>query len=56
MRGSIGRALLRPTSTASDPRPSGNVSESAVRNRDVNRDHPRVRRPSDHRERLWDRA
>jgi hypothetical protein len=38
-----------------------NVSGSAVRNRDVNRDHPRARRPSDHptidhRERLWDRA
>src|SRR5262249_35848899 len=29
----------------SDHRPSGNVSESAVRNRDVNRDHPRARRP-----------
>jgi hypothetical protein len=27
-----------------------------VRNRDVNRDQPRARRPSDHRERLWDRA
>ena len=27
-----------------------------MRNRDVNRDHPRARRPSDHRERLWDRA
>jgi hypothetical protein len=26
---------------------------SAVRNRDVNRDHPGARRPSDHRERLW---
>jgi hypothetical protein len=26
-----------------------NVSGSAVRNRDVNRDHPRARRPSDHR-------
>ena len=29
---------------------------SAVRNRDVNRDHPCARRPSDHRERLRDRA
>ena len=27
-----------------------------MRDRDVNRDYPRVRRPSDHRERLWDRA
>jgi hypothetical protein len=27
-----------------------------VRNRDVNRDHPRARRPSDHPERLWDGA
>jgi hypothetical protein len=42
-----------------DHRPSGNVSRSAVRNHDVNRDDPRT--PSaiptiDHRERLWDRA
>jgi hypothetical protein len=32
-----------------------NVSGSAVRDRDVNRGYPRVSRPSDHRERLWDR-
>jgi hypothetical protein len=42
-----------PPSTIDFP---GNVSGSAVRNRDVNRDHPRACRPSDHRERLWDRA
>ena len=34
-----------------DHRTSGNASGSAVRNRDVNRDHPTI----DHRERLWDR-
>ena len=27
-----------------------------MRDRDVNRDYPRVCRPSDHRKRLWDRA
>ena len=31
---------------------SRNVSETAVRNREINRGNPRVRRPSDHRERL----
>ena len=36
------------TSTAGDHRPSGDVSGSAARNRDVNRDHPRpsTNRPS----------
>src|SRR5262249_9009679 len=34
---------------------NGNVSGTAVRNRDVNRDHPHVRRSSDHRQPLWDR-
>jgi len=31
------------------PSTIGNVSASAVRDRDVNRDHPRALRPSDHR-------
>ena len=50
------RARAPTTSTASDPRPSRNVSGCAVRDRDIDRDYPRVRRPSDHRERLWVRG
>jgi len=44
--------------TVSDHQPSRNVSGTAVRNRDVNRDHPRtIDHPAiDHRERLWDRG
>ena len=42
------RAFLRPPQRLATLRPSGNVSGSAVCNRDV--------RPSNHRERLWDRA
>jgi len=44
--------------TVSDHQPSRNVSGTAVRNRNVNRDHPRtIDHPAiDHRERLWDRG
>jgi hypothetical protein len=32
------------------------LSGLSARNRDLNRAHPRARRPFDHRDRLWDRA
>jgi hypothetical protein len=58
MRGSIGRALLRPLATIDHPATSlGPRCAIAT----VNRDHPLACRPSDHptidhRERLWDRG
>ena len=48
--------VIRASRKPSDHPTIANVFGSAVRDREINCGNPRVRRPSDHRERLWDRA